>query len=73
MLFDSDPGIVSICGAIAALGGMSVYTVLNMKEPREKSTIEQPPKLPSVKLKNAGEGNKEDSKPEYDEYPPTPV
>nr|GME16691.1 uncharacterized membrane protein At1g06890-like [Ipomoea batatas] len=73
LLFDSDPGIVSICGAIAALGGMSVYTVLNMKEPREKATIEQPPKLPSVKLKNAGEGNKEDSKPEYDEYPPTPV
>nr|GMD57945.1 uncharacterized membrane protein At1g06890-like [Ipomoea batatas] len=72
LLFDSDPGIVSICGAIAALGGMSVYTVLNMKEPREKATTEQPPKLPSVKLKNA-EGNKEDSKPEYDEYPPTPV
>ncbi|XP_019183091.1 PREDICTED: uncharacterized membrane protein At1g06890-like [Ipomoea nil] len=68
LLFDSDPGVVSICGAIAALGGMTVYTLLNMKEPRE---IEQPAKPPSLKLKNA-EGNKEDSKPEY-EYPPTPV
>lgn len=30
VLFNSDPGIVSICGALAALVGMSVYTSLNL-------------------------------------------
>ncbi|KAL0922147.1 hypothetical protein M5K25_006112 [Dendrobium thyrsiflorum] len=30
LLFNSNPGILSICGAIIALGGMSFYTYLNM-------------------------------------------
>lgn len=30
LLFNSNPGILSICGAIIALGGMSLYTYLNM-------------------------------------------
>ncbi|RRT48866.1 hypothetical protein B296_00034968 [Ensete ventricosum] len=29
-LFDSNPGISSICGAVTALGGMSLYTYLNL-------------------------------------------
>uniref|UniRef100_A0A0D9VKF5 Sugar phosphate transporter domain-containing protein n=1 Tax=Leersia perrieri TaxID=77586 RepID=A0A0D9VKF5_9ORYZ len=32
LIFSSDPGITSICGAIVALGGMSVYTYLGLKE-----------------------------------------
>lgn len=69
LLFGSDPGIVSICGAIAALFGMSVYTILNVKESREKATTEQLLKPPPLKLKSA-EGNKEDSKPDH---PPNAV
>lgn len=30
VIFGSDPGFVSICGAVAALAGMSVYTWLNL-------------------------------------------
>ncbi|CAL9180396.1 unnamed protein product [Musa hybrid cultivar] len=30
LLFDSKPGISSICGAVTALGGMSLYTYLNL-------------------------------------------
>ncbi|VFQ58696.1 unnamed protein product [Cuscuta campestris] len=37
LLFSSDPGIVSICGVITALFGMSIYTLLNLKESREKA------------------------------------
>lgn len=44
LLFDSDPGVVSIGGAVVALSGMSVYTSLNLQEPQEntkpKSTSE---------------------------------
>ncbi|XAR67346.1 hypothetical protein NMG60_11002063 [Bertholletia excelsa] len=35
LLLDSDPGFVSICGALIALSGMSVYTSLNMKGSKE--------------------------------------
>uniref|UniRef100_A0A9I9D7B0 Sugar phosphate transporter domain-containing protein n=1 Tax=Cucumis melo TaxID=3656 RepID=A0A9I9D7B0_CUCME len=31
-VFGSDPGFVSICGAITALGGMSAYTSLNLRQ-----------------------------------------
>lgn len=30
VIFGSDPGFISICGALAALAGMSVYTWLNL-------------------------------------------
>ncbi|KAL6999099.1 hypothetical protein U1Q18_000264 [Sarracenia purpurea var. burkii] len=46
-LFDSDPGFVSICGAVAALGGMSVYTSLNLKQSKEAN----PPNLTISSLK----------------------
>ncbi|CAH9083690.1 unnamed protein product [Cuscuta europaea] len=32
LLFGSDPGMVSICGVIAAICGMSIYTLLSLKE-----------------------------------------
>ncbi|KAH9652421.1 nucleotide-sugar uncharacterized transporter 2 [Citrus sinensis] len=53
LLFNSDPGIVSICGAVAALGGMSVYTSLNLQKSQETSSKQQLPKhnIPSDKPK----------------------
>ncbi|XP_062079814.1 nucleotide-sugar uncharacterized transporter 2 isoform X2 [Humulus lupulus] len=41
LIFKSDPGIVSICGAVAALCGMSIYTSLNLKDKLEKTTTKQ--------------------------------
>nr|XP_048334128.1 nucleotide-sugar uncharacterized transporter 2 isoform X2 [Ziziphus jujuba var. spinosa] len=35
ILFNSDPGLVSICGAVLALCGMSIYTSLNLKDQQE--------------------------------------
>jgi hypothetical protein len=32
LIFGSDPGIISICGAIVALGGMSFYTCMGLKD-----------------------------------------
>lgn len=51
VLFDSDPGFVSICGAVAALFGMSVYTSLNLKESKESSLSDQISKQNSFSLK----------------------
>ncbi|XP_058219064.1 nucleotide-sugar uncharacterized transporter 2 isoform X3 [Rhododendron vialii] len=52
VLFDSDPGFVSICGAVTALLGMSVYTSLNLKESQESSSSSnQTPKQNSSALK----------------------
>ncbi|XP_030928692.1 nucleotide-sugar uncharacterized transporter 2 [Quercus lobata] len=41
-IFNSDPGFVSICGAITALIGMSVYTSLNLQESGESSSKQLP-------------------------------
>ncbi|KAL4618534.1 hypothetical protein ACB092_06G017800 [Castanea dentata] len=41
-IFNSDPGFVSICGAITALIGMSVYTSLNLQESSESSSKQLP-------------------------------
>ncbi|KAK6947117.1 Sugar phosphate transporter domain [Dillenia turbinata] len=38
LLFGSDPGFISICGAVVALGGMTVYTLLNMKMSSESAS-----------------------------------
>lgn len=46
LIFDSDPGFVSLCGAIAALCGMTVYTSLSVKKPNESK-----PSIPSQKTK----------------------
>ncbi|RVX14882.1 Nucleotide-sugar uncharacterized transporter 2 [Vitis vinifera] len=48
ILFKSDPGFVSICGAVAALCGMSVYTSLNLRGSGESSGKQS---LPSFKQK----------------------
>ncbi|GAB2224903.1 hypothetical protein Droror1_Dr00005682 [Drosera rotundifolia] len=37
-LFGSNPGRVSICGAVTALGGMSVYTYLNLVVSNQNTT-----------------------------------
>ncbi|KAJ0733965.1 putative sugar phosphate transporter domain-containing protein [Helianthus annuus] len=37
LLFSSDPGYASICGAFVAICGMSVYTSLNINETRDAS------------------------------------
>lgn len=37
VFFNSDPGFVSICGALAALCGMSVYTSLNLQKSSDVS------------------------------------
>ncbi|AET00822.2 putative sugar phosphate transporter domain-containing protein [Medicago truncatula] len=60
LLFDSDPGIVSIGGAVVALTGMSVYTTFNLQESQE-NTSKQLPKhsLPSTQQKPASEDNKD--------------
>ncbi|XP_073010189.1 nucleotide-sugar uncharacterized transporter 2 [Typha latifolia] len=38
LLFSSDPGSISLCGAVVALCGMSVYTYLNLRGPKESAT-----------------------------------
>lgn len=32
LIFGSDPGITSVCGAVVALGGMSFYTYLGLRK-----------------------------------------
>lgn len=49
-VFGSDPGFVSICGAVTALGGMSAYTSLNLQQQHDnkqqlpKHNLSIPPK-----------------------------
>lgn len=51
-VFGSDPGFVSICGAVTALGGMSVYTSLNLQQQLDNKQL---PKhnLPTSKPENS--------------------
>ncbi|WVY90324.1 hypothetical protein V8G54_035838 [Vigna mungo] len=51
ILFKSDPGVVSIGGAVVALSGMSVYTSLNLQGSQEN--MQQ--SLPSPKSKSTGD------------------
>uniref|UniRef100_A0A7N0VL83 Sugar phosphate transporter domain-containing protein n=2 Tax=Kalanchoe fedtschenkoi TaxID=63787 RepID=A0A7N0VL83_KALFE len=46
VIFDSDPGILSILGALLALCGMTAYTLLSIKESKDNQT------LPSAKPKS---------------------
>ncbi|KAF8391693.1 hypothetical protein HHK36_024002 [Tetracentron sinense] len=61
LIFRADPGFMSICGAVAALCGMSVYTSLNLRESQETAGKQH---SFSLKLKTSDEGNieKEDVK-----------
>ncbi|XP_042039800.1 nucleotide-sugar uncharacterized transporter 2-like [Salvia splendens] len=58
MLFGSDPGFVSIVGAVMALSGMSVYTSLNLRESRNKAAL-----LPNHNLSSATKTKSEQDKP----------
>ncbi|KAL2495944.1 Nucleotide/sugar transporter family protein [Forsythia ovata] len=61
LVFGSDPGFVSICGAVIALGGMTVYTSLSLKKSSDKDSNLLPKhNLASSKPKN-DEDNKEES------------
>lgn len=52
MVFNSDPGFVSICGAVVAIGGMSVYTSLNLKRSPEVEGPQLPKhNVPTLKPK----------------------
>eukprot|EP00268_Persea_americana_P014493 TRINITY_DN16455_c0_g1_i4.p1 TRINITY_DN16455_c0_g1~~TRINITY_DN16455_c0_g1_i4.p1 ORF type:complete len:238 (+),score=32.12 TRINITY_DN16455_c0_g1_i4:932-1645(+) len=42
ILFHSNPGITSICGAITALAAMSVYTYLNLPDSHQQATNGSP-------------------------------
>ncbi|KAK8527078.1 hypothetical protein V6N13_084946 [Hibiscus sabdariffa] len=56
LLFDSDPGFVSLCGAVAALGGMSAYTTLNLKESNQSPSKQLPMQTPLPKSKTSENG-----------------
>ncbi|KAE8713721.1 RING/U-box domain-containing protein [Hibiscus syriacus] len=57
LLLDSDPGLVSLSGTIVALAGMSVYTLLNLKESKEGSNKQIPMQNPVSKTKTSENGN----------------
>ncbi|GAB2267398.1 hypothetical protein Dimus_002382 [Dionaea muscipula] len=63
LLFGSNPGRVSICGAIAALGGMSVYTYLNLvgsdQHPNRISSRQASFGLPKSKLSKENVDNRD--------------
>ncbi|KAK2640091.1 hypothetical protein Ddye_027886 [Dipteronia dyeriana] len=59
VLFNSDPGFVSICGAVTALCGMTVYTSLNLQKSHEGSSKQLPKQnvsLPKPKTTTEGGG-----------------
>ncbi|GAB2284795.1 hypothetical protein Dimus_019248 [Dionaea muscipula] len=51
LLFKSDPGALSLCGAVAALGGMLVYTSLSLKESSESAPKPSQTQTSSAPLK----------------------
>ncbi|KAG8365169.1 hypothetical protein BUALT_Bualt18G0076400 [Buddleja alternifolia] len=64
VLFGSDPGFISIIGAVVALCGMSVYTSLNLKKSVEKTSDLLLPKqnLASLKPKSTEDEEKPEEK-----------
>lgn len=54
LIFGSDPGITSVCGAVVALGGMSFYTYLGLK----KDSVTSGKKAPSRQNSFMGRPNK---------------
>ncbi|CAL5038135.1 unnamed protein product [Urochloa decumbens] len=60
LVFNSDPGFTSLCGAVIALAGMSVYTYLGMKDSatgsrRNSLNSRQNSHLPKSKIITDGE------------------
>ncbi|XP_019456039.1 PREDICTED: uncharacterized membrane protein At1g06890-like [Lupinus angustifolius] len=52
LIFNSDPGIVSIGGAVVAISGMSLYTTFTLQQSQENT---KQPLLPSTKPKSTTE------------------
>ncbi|XP_057519417.1 nucleotide-sugar uncharacterized transporter 2-like [Amaranthus tricolor] len=59
LMFNSDPGPMSLCGAVTALGGMSVYTSLSLNESSESVTKQNPTQNQPVKAKTDVEDDEE--------------
>ncbi|KAK8691182.1 hypothetical protein V6N13_074700 [Hibiscus sabdariffa] len=57
LLLDSDPGPVSLSGAVVALAGMSAYTLLNLNESKDNSNKQIPMQDPVSKSKTSENGN----------------
>ncbi|GMJ15962.1 hypothetical protein like AT5G55950 [Hibiscus trionum] len=57
LLLDSDPGPVSLSGAVVALAGMSAYTLLNLKESKESLNKQIPMQDPVSKTKSSENGS----------------
>ncbi|KAJ3694741.1 hypothetical protein LUZ60_000118 [Juncus effusus] len=58
LLFKSDPGLVSLFGALIALCGMSFYTYLNLRGPNESATVIKSPKPKSGEDEKESDGIK---------------
>ncbi|XP_057440981.1 nucleotide-sugar uncharacterized transporter 2 isoform X2 [Lotus japonicus] len=61
LLFKSDPGVISISGAVVALSGMSIYTTLNLQESQESTSKQLPKQVspPPQKPKSANEDSED--------------
>nr|AFK36028.1 unknown [Lotus japonicus] len=61
LLFKSDPGVISIRGAVVALSGMSIYTTLNLQESQESTSKQLPKQVspPPQKPKSANEDSED--------------
>ncbi|XP_020590324.1 uncharacterized membrane protein At1g06890 isoform X1 [Phalaenopsis equestris] len=70
LFFNSDPGIVSLCGALVALSGMTFYTCLNLRTSQDstaaatKQLLKQAPF--AQKTKTAADGERSDTKVSMD-------
>ncbi|OVA19747.1 Triose-phosphate transporter domain [Macleaya cordata] len=71
LIFSSDPGVLSICGAVTALCGMSVYTSLNLQEAKETSKLL--PKQNSFSLKAKASVGSNTEKPDVKSTNPEAV
>ncbi|KAG9448531.1 hypothetical protein H6P81_008496 [Aristolochia fimbriata] len=62
IIFNSDPGMVSIIGALAALCGMSIYTSLSLHESKDSASTKQVVYDPKLKTILEGEVQTESPK-----------
>jgi len=66
LVFNSDPGFTSLCGAIIALAGMSVYTYLGMKgsgTSGRRNSLNSRPNSHLLKSKVITDGEKQETRP----------
>uniref|UniRef100_A0A2P2K123 Sugar phosphate transporter domain-containing protein n=2 Tax=Rhizophora mucronata TaxID=61149 RepID=A0A2P2K123_RHIMU len=61
-IFYANPGATSICGAFTAIAGMSVYTYLNLHNPKSQSgKASRKPSSPKSRLSKENGDNSHDS------------